>query len=229
MEGGADVAQEAAIVPLAARVLPVAVPDPVVLGRPSPGVFATAWSVVRWVDGDIGVAGAIPADDLSAVVLALRSLDPTGLPDAGRATAAAADGAVRDAIPQLSGYDRSAVLAAWSGVLEAPLWDGVRVPVHADLLPPNLVVRAGRLAGVLDWGTAGAGDPANDLVPAWSCLRGPDRARFRAALGADDGTWARAEGIALAQALVAIPYYDVTNPGFAALCRATLTEVLADR
>ena len=103
------------------------------------------------------------------------------------------------------------------------------VPVHADLLPPNLVVAGGRLAGVLDWGAAGAGDPANDLVPAWSCLRGPDRSRFRAALGTDDGTWARAEGIALAQAVVAIPYYDRTNPAFAALCRATLAEVLAER
>jgi aminoglycoside phosphotransferase (APT) family kinase protein len=227
--GGLDIAQESAVVPLAAGVLPVAVPEVVLLGVPSESLFETAWSVVRWIDGDPGEAGAVPADGLAEVVLALRRLDPAALPRAGRATAAHADAAVRTAIDALEGFDRDAVRAAWSGALEAPLWDGVRVPVHADLLPPNLVVRGGRLAGVLDWGTAGAGDPANDLVPAWSCLRGSDRARFRAALAPDDGTWARAEGIALAQAVVAIPYYDRTDPAFAGLCRATLTEVLAGR
>ena len=104
----------------------------------------------------------------------------------------------------------------WAAALAETQWDGVPVAVHADLLPPNLVERDGRLAGVLDWGGAGAGDPANDLVPAWSCLRGADRHRFRERLGADDPTWDRARGIALAQAVVAIPYYDVTNPSFAA-------------
>jgi len=227
--GGADVAREAAVVPLAARVLSVAVPDPVVLGAPSAGVFDAAWSVVRWVEGETASAGTVPADDLADVVLALRALDPADLPDTGRATAAEADPVVRESIERLDGFDRSAVLDAWTAALEAPLWDGIRVPVHADLLPPNLVVRSGRLAGVLDWGTAGAGDPANDLVPAWSCLRGEARARFRARLGPADGTWTRAKGIALAQAVVAIPYYDRTNPGFAALCRATLSEVLTDR
>jgi aminoglycoside phosphotransferase (APT) family kinase protein len=228
VEGGADVAQEAAVLPVVARALPVAVPEQVVVGLPSPGRFPAAWSVVRWVAGDPAVPGAIPVDDLTAVVLALRGLDAPALPPAGRVTAAESDGAVVDAIAKLEGFDRREVATAWSAALAAPTWDGVRVGIHADLLPPNLVVRGGRLAGVLDWGTAGAGDAANDLVPAWSCLRGADRSRFRERLAPDDGTWARACGIALAQAVVAIPYYDATNPPFAALCRATLTEVLAD-
>ncbi|GAA2754557.1 phosphotransferase [Amnibacterium kyonggiense] len=225
---GADVEREAAVVPIVATVLRAAVPEVVLAGRPSAALPA-AWSVVRWIDGERPRPGAVPGADLAEVVRALRSLDPAALPGAGRATAAAAAAAVRDAIARLTGFDTARVTAAWDATLEAPVWDGVRVPIHADLLPPNLLVRRGRLAGVLDWGTAGAGDPANDLVPAWSCLRGADRRRFRAALGGPDGDWARAKGIALAQALVAIPYYDTTNPGFAALCRATLDEVLADR
>ena len=228
VEGGEDVAREAAVVPVVARVLPVPVPEPVLLGSPSPGLFDAAWSVVSWVPGDQAEAGGIPADDLAEVVLALRDLDVAGLPSAGRPTAAATDPTVRASIAELTGFDRAVVTAAWDRALAAPAWDGLRVGIHADLLPPNLVVRHGRLAGVLDWGGAGAGDPANDLVPAWSCLRGEDRGRFRLRLAPDDGTWARARGIALAQAVVAIPYYDVTNPSFAALCRATLMEVLAD-
>ncbi|MGT2424661.1 phosphotransferase [Amnibacterium kyonggiense] len=225
--GGADVAREAAVVPLVARVLMPAVPEVELVGTPS-DLLPVAWSVVRWVEGEPAAAGAVPGADLAETVLALRSLDPSALPDAGRATAAAADTAVRDAIDLLTGLDRGRVGAAWDAALEAPRWNGVRVPIHADLLPPNLVLRRGRLAGVLDWGAAGAGDPANDLVPAWSCLRGEERTRFRASLPGTEGEWARAKGIALAQAVVAIPYYAATNPAFAALCRATLTEVLAE-
>ena len=38
----------------------------------------------------------------------------------------------------------------------------------------------------------------------------------------------RARGIALHQAAALIPYYAVSNPGFAALGRRTVTEVVAD-
>jgi aminoglycoside phosphotransferase (APT) family kinase protein len=227
--GGADPAREAAVLPALAALLPVEVPAPVLLGAPEPGLFPAAWAVVRWVDGDVPSPGAVPAGDLTALVATLRAADPAGLPAAGRATAAAADRPVRAALARLRGFDRAAVGDAWAAALAAPPWDGVPVPIHADLLPPNLLVRDGRLTGVLDWGAAGAGDPANDLVPAWSCLRGADRAAFRARLGVDDGTWRRARGIALAQAVLAIPYYARSNPGFAALCRGTLTEVLADQ
>ena len=226
--GGEDTAREAAVVPIVARALPVAVPEQVLLGSASPGLFPAAWSIVRWIDGDPAEAGSIPVEQLADVIAALRAIDPAELPRAGRATAEVADPVVRTSIAALQRVDRTAVSAAWDGALRAPRWDGVRVAVHADLLPPNLLVRDGRLVGVLDWGGAGAGDPANDLVPAWSCLRGPDRARFRARLAPHDGTWARARGVALAQAVVAIPYYERTNPAFAALCRSTLTEVLAD-
>lgn len=227
--GGADLEREARVVPAVAAALPVAVPEPLLLGEPDPERFPAAWAVVRWVDGVRPVPGSIAADDLADVVAALRSVDARALPDAGRPTAAGSDRQMRDALPLLTGFERAAVGAMWAEALREHPWDGRRVPIHADLLPPNLLERDGRLCGVLDWGGAGAGDPANDLVPAWSCLRGADRARFRERLGADDPTWERARGIALAQAVVAIPYYDVTNPSFAALCRGTLTELLADR
>ncbi|MFD1721478.1 phosphotransferase [Amnibacterium endophyticum] len=222
-----DLRREAALLPRVTAALPVAVPEVVVVGEPQDG-WPLPWAVVRWVDGEVPPPGAVPVDDLADAVLALRTLPAEDLPAAGRASAAPADDAVRASIAALTGFEQARVARAWDEALAAPRFDGAAVPIHADLLPPNLVVRRGRLVGVLDWGTAGAGDPANDLVPAWSCFRGADRARYRDLLGADEGTWARARGIALAQAVVAIPYYEVTNPAFAALNRATLTEVLAE-
>jgi aminoglycoside phosphotransferase (APT) family kinase protein len=44
------------------------------------------------------------------------------------------------------------------------------VLLHADLGPEHLLVRAGRLAGVIDWGDTRVGDPALDY--AW-LLNGP--------------------------------------------------------
>ena len=57
----------------------------------------------------------------------------------------------------------------------------------------------------------------------------PSRAaEFRGALDVDDGTWSRARGFALHQAAMIIPYYQETNPGFVALAKRTIDEVLAD-
>jgi aminoglycoside phosphotransferase (APT) family kinase protein len=72
---------------------------------------------------------------------------------------------------------------------------------------------------VIDFGTSGVGDPACDVVIAWTLFRGRAREAFRAALGADDGVWARGAGWALWKAL--ITYDDPAS-------RATLAELLAD-
>ena len=54
------------------------------------------------------------------------------------------------------------------------------------------------------------------------------RAAFRATLEVDDGTWNRARGYALHQALLIIPYYAETNPAFVALAKRTVEELLID-
>jgi hypothetical protein len=73
------------------------------------------------------------------------------------------------------------------------------------------------------------GDPASDVIAAWSVFGPAGRVAFRAALDVDDGTWLRARGIALHQAVVIIPYYPESNPGFVALAQRTLAEILADQ
>jgi aminoglycoside phosphotransferase (APT) family kinase protein len=66
------------------------------------------------------------------------------------------------------------------------------------------------------------------LIAAWSVFGPAGRAAFRDALGAGDGDWDRARGVALHQAVMLVPYYRVTNPGMAALGRRTVGQVLAD-
>jgi hypothetical protein len=54
------------------------------------------------------------------------------------------------------------------------------------------------------------------------------RARYRAALDVDDGTWDRARGYALTQAALIVPYYRETNPAFTASALRTIGEVRSD-
>jgi len=68
----------------------------------------------------------------------------------------------------------------------------------------NLLAQQGRLSAVIDFGTSGVGDPACDLVIAWTFLDAPSRKAFRSATALDDDTWARARGWALWKALLGV-------------------------
>ena len=68
----------------------------------------------------------------------------------------------------------------------------------------NLLLAGEALHAVIDFGCAAVGDPACDLVMAWTFF--PDRAAaiFRRGLPADEATWARARGWALWKALITL-------------------------
>lgn len=163
-------------------------------------------------------------------MVALQRIDPTDAPATmSRAQPLIArDSATRAALSHLhSEIDVEAALRAWDRALEAPNWEGKKVWVHGDLLAANLLLRDGRLSAVLDWGSLCAGDPACDLMIAWSLLT-PVRDKFRAAVRVDDSTWERGRGWALSQAVIALPYYLHTNPPMVAHARSAIAGVLAD-
>lgn len=91
-----------------------------------------------------------------------------------------------------------------------------------------MLVRDGRLSAVIDFGVAGVGDPAVDLIVAWNLLPAPARGAFRAAVGADDAEWARGRGWALSISLIQLPYYWETNPALAENSRHVIREILAE-
>ena len=100
----------------------------------------------------------------------------------------------------------------WEEALAAPAHLGPAVWVHGDL-EGNCLVRDGRLAGLVDWGSACAGDPAVDVQVVWSTLfTEQSREVFLDALEIDDATLARSRGAAINQACAALPYYLHTYP-----------------
>jgi aminoglycoside phosphotransferase (APT) family kinase protein len=232
-EYAGDLVGELRWLPWLAPRLSLRVPEPVAMGHPADG-YPFPWAIYRWIDGQ-PYADELAGDerqaaiDLAQFVAELRAIEPAGAPRAGRMPLRELDHATRAAIDSSRGViDGDAAAAAWERSLEAPAWEGTPVWIHTDLLRPNLLVGGGQLSAVIDFGGAGIGDPAADVIAAWSVFGPAGRKAFRGALDVDDGTWSRARGLALHQAAMIIPYYPETNPGFVALAKRTIDEVLAD-
>lgn len=231
----AAVAKEDHWLPRLAPKLPVTVPEPVATGDPAPG-YPWSWSVRRWIPGR-PAADAPPADltafalDLAAFLVVLRRLDATGGPPPGPhcfhrgAPPAHYDGEVQQALDTLGpAVDQAGCRAVWAGAV-ASVWTAAPVWFHGDIAVGNLLLDpVGRLTAVIDFGTCGVGDPACDLVISWTLLAGRARDAFRAAVGLDDATWARARGWALWKALIT---FDPAAPG-AEQNRWVIEQVLAD-
>jgi aminoglycoside phosphotransferase (APT) family kinase protein len=227
-----DVYREHEWLPRLAPRLPITVPTLLGAGAPDAG-YPCPWSVFDWLDGRNPIPGHIRTPelltrDLTHFVQALRRVDTDGAPPAYRGgPLAPLDAGVRQSLDQLHGkIDVAAAGAAWDHALRAPDWSQPPVWVHADLVPGNLLIKHGRLSAVIDFATAGTGDPACDLMPVWGTLPATVRAIVRDDLDVDEATWARGRGWALAQALIALPYYEHTNLVMAANARHAIHEVL---
>jgi aminoglycoside phosphotransferase (APT) family kinase protein len=169
--------------------------------------------VCEWIDGVPAGIDTINdmtgfADSLAAFLVALRHVDPTGAPEPGLhnwfrgGPLQVYDSQTRRAIDVLDGQvPRDTVTEIWQSALRAA-WDTRPVWFHGDVAQGNLLVRDGTLAAVIDFGTCGVGDPACDLVIAWTLLSRASREAFRARLDVDPGTWARGRGWALWKALI---------------------------
>ena len=221
--------------PALARLVPVAVPEPLHCGVPSAD-FPHPWSIVPRLPG-IELA-ALPldqrgaaADDLADVLLALHRPAPRaapsnefrGVPLAHRRSAMA------DRLASLPDLDPR-IGERWRAWSVAAPYSGPPVWLHGDPHPRNLLVdAAGRLSAVLDWGDVTAGDPAGDLATAWLAFAARDRERFvrryERGTRCDESTWARARAWALA---LATAFLDAGDPLLAPIARHALTELLAD-
>ncbi|MDL4818491.1 aminoglycoside phosphotransferase family protein [Actinomadura opuntiae] len=225
--------------PILAPKLPVVIPAPLVKGSPGHG-YPFSWSIRRWVKGQIAALDRIEdlsefAVSVAGFILALQDVDATDGPAAGahsfyRGTSPAYyDEETRRCIARLKGRivtDR--VSAMWDAAL-ASAWTERPVWFHGDLASGNLLVRDGRLAAVIDFGTSGVGDPACDLVISWTMFFGDSRVAFRSAVGQDRDIWAGARGWALWKALIGLVEDIDRDRKRTAVNLRVIDEILADR
>ena len=211
-------------------------PRPVALGEPGAG-YPLPWSVQTWLpgvvatDADPGESAAF-AHDLARFIRDVRAIDTRGRTFSGRGRGG--DLKAHDAwLETCFGHseellDVPRLRHVWNCLRDLPRATQHDVMTHGDLIPGNVLVHDGRLAGVLDVGGLGPADPALDLVAAWHLLEAGPRQELRDDLGCGDLEWERGKAWAFQQAMGLVWYYAETNPAMSRMGRNTVRRILAD-
>lgn len=218
--------------------LPLPIPTPVGKGQPGQG-YPWVWSVYRWVEGNAVTRDSVMdssrfASDLAGFLKALQAIDARDGPAAGAhnfhrgGDLAVYEAETLRAIESLSDeLDVPEVTEVWQAAM-ASKWQGDPVWVHGDVAIGNVLQMDGCLSAVIDFGSSGVGDPACDLVMAWTFFDAESRAVFQTALPLGRDTWGRARGWALWKALITIVQHKAENPKLADEARAVVDTILAD-
>ena len=189
----------------------VSIPEVLASGEPGHG-YPWPWSVRRWIDGedvesDPGIDTFKLAESVAQFLDELHKVDSSVGPSPGShnyfrgANLAEYDRDTQTYIELLDGnICTKAALSIWNQGLNAR-WISNPVWVHGDLEASNILVSGGSLAAVIDFGNCAVGDPACDLVMAWTYFDENARENFRSNLNLDNDTWARARAWALWKAL----------------------------
>jgi aminoglycoside phosphotransferase (APT) family kinase protein len=212
-----------------------ATPEPVAIGEPGAG-YPLPWAVQTWLPGvtatddDPGRSVAF-AHDLAEFISGVRAIGTGGRTFSGRGRGG--DLRSHDGWMQTC-FERSGPLLdvprlrrTWQAVRTLPRSAARDVTSHGDLIPGNLLVSGGRLAGVLDVGDLAPADPALDLVAAWHLLEDGPRQALRDDLRCDDLEWERGRAWAFEQAMGLVWYYADSNPALSRMGRRTLERVQA--
>lgn len=208
-----QVEKEVRWLPHLAAGLGLPIPEVVAVGAPAAG-YPFEWTIRRWIDGTPAIATTVRdtttlAMDLANFLLELQRVEPVG-PQPGQHSAFRGgpltqwDAETRTAIASLGDrIDGEAAAAEWENSLAATDL-GPQVWFHGDVAVGNFLMANDRLSAVIDFGCSGVGDPACDLVIAWTFFNESDRAVFRKTLAVDDAMWARGRGWSLWKALITL-------------------------
>jgi aminoglycoside phosphotransferase (APT) family kinase protein len=83
-----------------------------------------------------------------------------------------------------------------------------------------------KVSAIIDFDFLGIGDPACDLLRAWSIFDTNTRQLFKETLGVNEATWLRGRGWALMIAVNIIPYYQYSNTTLTHTARCILLELV---
>lgn len=206
------VAKEQKWLPKLAANLSLKIPSPLAMGNPS-DQYPWHWSIYRWIPGQTvfdtkTVDKNSLAKALAQFLLELQAIDTVGAPPSGQhnfyrgGDLSVYDSETQNAIEILKEkIDVEKANHIWKKALTSR-WQHAPAWVHGDISIGNLLMENGGLTAVIDFGGICVGDPACDLVMAWTFFDKTSRQLFQENMRLDSDTWDRARGWALWKALI---------------------------
>jgi aminoglycoside phosphotransferase (APT) family kinase protein len=203
------VPKEQELLPQLAKYLSVSIPAPIKMGKPSTD-YPYPFSIYKWLPGkSINLLTLAEQDkeqlafDLAKFLKELQAITDVEGSEPGQHNwwrgdhASVYDKGAREQIAELAEIiDASKALALWDRAC-ATKWNKQPVWIHGDFATSNILMDGGKLSAVIDFGGAAVGDPACDLVIAWTYLSGKAREIFISEMDMDNDTWLRARAWAL--------------------------------
>lgn len=189
--------------------LSLKIPNPVFKGTLSER-FPRVWSIYKWIDGKSvnlfpikGLNLKSLAQDLALFLNQLHNIDVSHFTSLEKGSFSRGchlsvyNNEIDESLVRLSKeVDVDKVRSVWQQAISSK-WSQAPVLVHGDIAPGNLIINDKKLSAVIDWGGITSGDPACDLMIAWTFFDKDSRAIFKNDLNLDDNTWARGRGWAL--------------------------------
>lgn len=226
--------------PILAKNLSFQIPSSIAMGKPSRD-YPFNWSIYKFIEGQSANTLNLNKLDLNFIALQLtqflkelHKVDIAGAPIPGvhnfyrGANLKIYDKETRSAILNLKKLiNADAALKLWEKALISK-WEKSPVWIHGDLAPGNIIIKNNKLIGVIDFGGMAVGDPACDLVIAWTFLKDESRKIFKTNLALDSNTWMRAQGWALWKALISLDKIENKTSNEALAQKEIIENIIKD-
>jgi aminoglycoside phosphotransferase (APT) family kinase protein len=197
------------LLPQLAKRLSINIPAPIKMGKPSAD-YPYPFSIYKWLSGkSINLLTLTDQEkeqlafDMAKFLKELQAITDIDGPEPGQHNGwrgdhvSAYNKGARDQIAELAEIiDVARALDLWDQAC-ATRWNKAPIWIHGDFAIGNILMDGGKLSAVIDFGGAAVGDPACDLVIAWTYLSGKSREIFIDAIDIDPDTWLRARAWAL--------------------------------
>lgn len=203
------VPKEQELLPKLAKHLSVHIPVPIKMGHPAVD-YPYPFSIYKWLSGkSINLLTLTESNkkqlarDLAKFLKELQGIANVEGPNPGQHNwwrgdhVSVYDKGAREQIAELAEIiDAAKALALWEQAC-ATKWQKAPVWIHGDFAIGNILIDNGKLSAVIDFGGVAVGDPACDLVIAWTYFNGESREIFISEMAIDDDTLLRARAWAL--------------------------------
>lgn len=220
------VPKEQELLPKLAPRLSIQIPSPIKMGNPST-IYPYPFSIYKWLEGR-SVNFLILNDeelkklafDLANFLIELQSIENIAGPTPGQHNwwrgdhVSVYDQGAREQIAKLTNViDSNQAIRLWENACKTH-WHKKPVWIHGDVTIANMLMNDGKLSAMIDFGGIAVGDPACDLVIAWTFLQGNARDIFIKKMALDEDTWLRAKAWALWKATFELCELDNNHSEF---------------